>query len=85
MDLNINIGQISNFKIFITKSTESKDGWTIIKPFILMKLYSTDGLEGWGEAFSIKYREKAITSIIERLLEDISNIENLTIHKFSIE
>ena len=44
-----------------------------------MKLYSTDGLEGWGEAFSIKYREKAITSIIERLLEDISNIENLTI------
>ena len=82
MDLNINIGQISNFKIFITKSTESKDGWTIIKPFIIIKLYSKDGLEGWGEAFSIKYREKAITSIIESLLEDISNIENLTIHKF---
>ena len=65
MDLDINVGQLSNFKIFITKNIESKDGWTQIKPFIIIKLCSSDGLEGWGEAFSIKYREKGIAQIIE--------------------
>ena len=82
MDLDINVGQLSNFKIFITKNIESKDGWTQIKPFIIIKLCSSDGLEGWGEAFSIKYREKGIAQIIERLIEDISNLESLTIRKF---
>ena len=82
MDLDINVGQLSNFKIFITKNIESKDGWTQIKPFIIIKLCSSDGLEGWGEAFSIKYREKGIAQIIERLIEDISKLESLTIRKF---
>ena len=36
MDLDINVGQLSNFKIFITKNIESKDGWTQIKPFIII-------------------------------------------------
>ena len=53
MDLNINIGRISNYKIFITKSTESKDGWTIIKPFILIKLYSTDGFVTTAKALEM--------------------------------
>ena len=33
---------------WITKKEQSDDGWAEIKPFLFLKLTTSDNLEGWG-------------------------------------
>ena len=49
---------------WITKKEQSDDGWAEIKPFLFLKLTTSDNLEGWGEAFTLPAREKGIVEII---------------------
>ena len=82
MNTEINIGKISNVKIWITDNHMAKNQWSAIKKFLLIKIKTSDGVEGWGEAFTINLREKAIVNLIAELSQEISNIENLTLKSF---
>ena len=80
MDTEISIGKLSSLKIWITKNHKSKDDWSRSKKFIIIKITTHDGVEGWGEAFSIHLREKASATIIIELFKEISKIKNLSIN-----
>ncbi len=82
MDTEISIGKLSSVKIWITNAHKSKDNWSKTKKFIFIKITTTDGVEGWGEAFSIHLREKAIATIIIELFKEISEIKNLSLNSF---
>ena len=82
MEKEINIGKLSSVKIWITNAHKSKDNWSKTKKFIFIKITTTDGVEGWGEAFSIHLREKAIATIIIELFKEISEIKNLSLNSF---
>ena len=82
MGKEINIGKLSSVKIWITNAHKSKDNWSKTKKFIFIKITTTDGVEGWGEAFSIQLREKAIATIIIELFKEISEIKNLSLNSF---
>ena len=67
---DIIIGRLSRLKIWITDNHLSDDQWSNTKKFILIKITTEDGIEGWGEAFSINLREKGIAIIIKELFSD---------------
>ena len=50
---DISIGKLSRLKIWITDNHLSDDQWSNTKKFIIIKITTEDGIEGWGEAFSI--------------------------------
>lgn len=69
---------ISKAETWITNPTLSDDGWSEIKPFLFLRLTTDNGVEGWGEAFTLPLREKAVMEMIHSLINAISSIENLT-------
>jgi len=73
---------ITKVETWITKSKQTEDGWSQIKPFIFLKLTNSDGFEGWGEAFSLHTRQKGIVEIIHKLMSALSNIKNITPDRF---
>ena len=79
---DISIGKLSRLKIWITDNHLSDDQWSNTKKFIIIKITTEDGIEGWGEAFSINLREKGIAIIIKELFREISNIPNLSLKSF---
>ncbi len=79
---DISIGKLTRLKIWITDNHLSDDKWSNTKKFIIIKITTEDGIEGWGEAFSIYLREKSIAIIIKELFREISNIPNLSIKSF---
>ena len=79
---DISIGKLSRLKIWITNNHLSDDQRSNTKKFINIKITTEDGIEGWGEAFSINFREKGIAIIIKELFREISNIPNLSIKSF---
>ena len=76
---------ISQVDTWITKPEQSDDGWATIKPFLFLRLTTSDGLEGWGEAFTLPSREKGINEIIHNLMERISSLDNLLPEKFDLK
>tara|TARA_A100000164_G_scaffold15408_1_gene12825 strand:- start:2242 stop:3366 length:1125 start_codon:yes stop_codon:yes gene_type:complete len=68
---------ISHVETWITKSEQSDDGWATIKPFLFIKLTTSDGIVGWGEAFTLPTREKGMVEIIHNLMETISSLDDL--------
>lgn len=69
---------VSSLETWITKPEQSDDGWAEIKPFLFLKLTTSDGVEGWGEAFTLSTREKGIVEIIHNLMTSISSLRNLS-------
>ena len=79
----MNIGKIRKVEIWITSSTLSEDGWSKVKSFLFLRTTNSDGVEGWGEAFVLPYREKGVAELIFSLVSSINEIETLTPHSFS--
>ena len=50
---DISIGKLSRLKIWITDNHLSDDQWSNTKKFIIIKITTEDGTEGWGEALSL--------------------------------
>ena len=50
--------------------------------FLFLRLTNSDGLEGWGEAFTLPYREIAIEKIIHNLVKAVAKDKNITPHTF---
>ena len=71
------MNNLSKVETWITKSELSDDGWSQIKNFLFVKLTTTDGYEGWGEAFTLPTREKGVVQIIHDLITSLSNIDDL--------
>lgn len=77
---------LSKVETWITNSIESDDRWSEIKPFLFVRLTTSDGIEGWGEAFTLPYREKAVNEIIHSLTKVFSlegNLLPINFHKKS--
>ena len=79
----MNIGKIRKIEIWITSPTLSEDGWSNVKSFLFLRTTNSDGVEGWGEAFVLPYREKGVAELILSLSSSINEIEDLTPHSFS--
>tara|TARA_B110000093_G_scaffold178311_1_gene216671 strand:- start:170 stop:1294 length:1125 start_codon:yes stop_codon:yes gene_type:complete len=76
---------LSKIETWITKPSLSEDGWSEIKPFLLLRLTTDSGIEGWGEAFTLPFREKGVSEIIHSLIDAITSIENLTPKTFNLK
>ena len=82
MNKEIRIGKLFSIKIWVTNDDKNIDEWSRPKKFIIIKIITSEGVEGWGEAFSIHLREKAIVAITIALFKEISKIENLSLNSF---
>ena len=60
----MNIGKIRKVEIWITSPTTSEDGWSKVKSFLFLRITNSEGVEGWGEAFVLPYRERGVAELI---------------------
>ena len=79
---DLKTGNLSKIETWITSPTQSDDGWTEIKSFLFLRLTTSDGFEGWGEAFTLPYREIAVEKIIHSLIKTVAKDNNVTPHIF---
>jgi galactonate dehydratase len=76
--LNANAGsaaktiRLVRVETWVTRLAPTDDGWGVVKPFLFVRLTSRDGTIGWGEAFVLPCREKAVAEIIQALSLAIS-------------
>ncbi|MBW2494947.1 MAG: mandelate racemase/muconate lactonizing enzyme family protein [Deltaproteobacteria bacterium] len=70
--------QIARIDTWLTSPCLSDDGWTEVESFLFVRLTSDDGYEGWGEAFTLPYRDAGVAAIIHALGREAMAIEDLT-------
>jgi len=58
--------KVTDVKSFLVHPT-TKSGLTIDKNWLFVKLTTDDGIEGWGEAFTMRDREKGIAQFVEEV------------------
>lgn len=56
---------------FLIAPRPSSDGWSQGQITILVKVETTEGLIGWGEAYALTYRQDACAHIIRHLGKDL--------------
>jgi galactonate dehydratase len=59
--------RLSQIETWITNPHAGQDSWGQVKPFLFVRLTLSDGQTGWGEAFVLPCREKAVAEIIHAL------------------
>ena len=59
--------KVTNVGTYLIDQVESQDGWSSGKKFLFVKLETDEGLVGWGEAYAVGHRERAIEEIIRSL------------------
>ena len=59
MDLNRPI-KVNDIKTFLIRPFTSNKNWVIQKHWLLIKVETDQGIVGWGEAFTMKHRERII-------------------------
>jgi galactonate dehydratase len=64
---NLETPHLIRVTTWITPPQDTLDGWTVIKPFLFLRLVLADGTEGWGEAFTLPCREEGCAQIIHAL------------------
>lgn len=67
--------KIKEIKTYLTTSVLSADGWTDVKPFLFVKVEAGSGLTGWGEAYALAGRERAIEQTILSLADALVDHE----------
>jgi L-alanine-DL-glutamate epimerase-like enolase superfamily enzyme len=55
--------QIARIDTWLTSPCLSEDGWTEVESFLFVRLTSDDGYEGWGEAFTLPYRDASASTV----------------------
>ena len=70
--------QIARIDTWLTSPCLSEDGWTEVESFLFVRLTSDDGYEGWGEAFTLPYRDTGVAAMIHALGREAMAIEDLT-------
>lgn len=59
--------KIADVRAFLIDPTARKQRWVVSKPFLLVRVETDAGIAGWGEAFSLRDREKSIAQNITSL------------------
>lgn len=58
---------LAQVETWITAPAKGGGGWGEVKPCLLLRLTTDDAIAGWGEAFILPCREKAVAEIIHAL------------------
>ena len=64
--------KIVSVTTYLLGAQDSPDGWTSVKPFLFVKLATDAGVEGWGEAYVLAGRERAVEQIALALGESLT-------------
>jgi galactonate dehydratase len=59
--------KITAIKPFLVRPISSNPNWIIQKHWLFVKVETDQGMEGWGEAFTMKYRERNIAHYVNEL------------------
>ena len=76
----LNFGQIAlaRLETWITAPETEGVEWGHVKSCLFIRLTTKDGLYGWGEAFVLPYREKAVAEIIHALGRSASKLKSIS-------
>ncbi len=58
---------LASVSCFLAGGGDSPDGWTAIKPILLVKATAEDGTIGWGEAYVLTGRTKAVGALVQAM------------------
>lgn len=67
---------------YLIAARPSADGWSQGQIVILVRLESDTGLVGWGEAYALMHRQRAIREIIRSLGEALTGLEGAAPRRF---
>ncbi len=67
---------------FLVGPRPSSDGWSAGQIVIFVKLETDTGLVGWGEAYALSYRQRAICEIVLSLGEALKEMSEATPRAF---
>ena len=74
--------KIVNVTPFLVGPRPSSDGWSTGKIVIFIKLETDTGLVGWGEAYALAHRQRAICEIITAKSEALKQMTDATPRAF---
>lgn len=59
--------KIDQIRTYLVAPSQSPDGWTAVKPFLLVRITTDVGTDGWGEAYLLPGRELVARQMIVAL------------------
>ena len=76
----LNFGPVALLRLetWITAPEMGGDEWGHVKPCLFVRLTTKDGIYGWGEAFVLPYRRKAVAEIIHALGRSASKLKSIS-------
>ena len=76
----LNFGPVALLRLetWITAPEMGGDEWGHVKPCLFVGLTTKDGIYGWGEAFVLPYRKKAVAEIIHALGRSASKLKSIS-------
>ena len=76
----LNFGPVALLRLetWITAPEMGGDEWGHVKPCLFVRLTTKDGIYGWGEAFVLPYRKKAVAEIIHALGRSASKLKSIS-------
>jgi galactonate dehydratase len=75
--------KIKDVQSFLVHPTSQRSHWIMQKHFILVKVETDQGIVGWGEAFTLKDRERSITQHIADLRRYLIGKDPFRIKRFT--
>jgi galactonate dehydratase len=66
----------AQIETWITGPAKGGGGWSEVKPCLLLRVITQGGTEGWGEAFVLPCREKAVAEIIHALGQATASLQS---------
>ena len=80
----LNFGPVALLRLetWITAPEMGGDEWGHVKPCLFVCLTTKDGIYGWGEAFVLPYRKKAVAEIIHALGRSASKLKSISLWAF---
>ena len=76
--LNFGPVELARLETWITDPETEGVEWGHVKSCLFVRLTTKDGLYGWGEAFVLPYREKAVAEIIHALGRSGSKLKSIS-------
>ena len=76
--LNFGPVELARLETWITYPETEGVEWGHVKSCLFVRLTTKDGLYGWGEAFVLPYREKAVAEIIHALGRSASKLKSIS-------
>jgi galactonate dehydratase len=75
--------KITDIKSFLVHPSSTEGKWPVTKNWLLIKVETDEGVEGWGEAFALKDRERSINQHVVELTRYLSGRNPFHIKPFT--